>query len=919
MAKTKPVVLEPTMGPSSDAYQMLCNVVSRGGSLERRPRIVATEMGYSTNFGVTTGATAETVDGKVFSPEWRVTSVIDATLFSCQVPGRWGTGFVLNTYPVGVEGPHSNSDRAYYNAITTATKWAKAGAVGTGSTNYKTISNVSFMSSSGDPFTNASVTTPDTSSLSVGDKIVLGVSPHADDEYKNSRTLHDVNICLEGIDCEIIQGKIVALYVGKFVEAATLNGHADNTDLYFYHSYHDPGDPRVGYVRDANIYGTTTDDLPFQWYQQAAYWNRRIVPTYTDYMITGHNVGPLLVGGNASASINERDSVSLFTGFPLKMFGTNDTVDAISRLDPFASFYSLYSPKNAFAHVDRHSGQVIWYGFLDGENYALNGTLPAEDVILMESTGDISNARDTLIVRPYHIWYSEPGSPLSLSVVGWIPLTIGSHNKEIVGMADFRNGTAIFSHDTIHFMRGIGADTGSNAAARVVIGDGIGSDSPWSIKPIGEGVAFANTKGLYYLDRSGQVNEISGFRELFGSDGISCKRGPYHSYFDDTTSSDWNDSGDDLKRPMRAEPESGSYADLAYNTFDSHPWRVFKIDKSRINRAVAGVWDDLYLLFVSLDGDPYGEDNRLCLCWNWKESGAPSPRQAWRAGPTSVWLLPKNMGVRGWAYDGSLSTPFVMTRYGLAKFELNTGPDVCWTNTGSLNAVTLNETTPDFLPKVDVLTGEGYLNSIHASKPMPFILGQSRWMPETGDSFVTTNMIVQHETKHDVKQAASETWVYESYSETTGTVNYSGSSPTTGAEGGDVDNQMSIRIWGMQGEMLLSEGQNPATRFTFGKMRFTKCDIPPLQNLVARNSFKLWRGRHAQHHRHNYAFDTGFAPTEGDTQGEVRLPKSIRRASSARSGFSASRCAMQFSTASPDKILSVQAIMDSVAPRGEGA
>ena len=99
-------------------------------------------------------------------------------------------------------------------------------------------------------------------------------------------------------------------------------------------------------------------------------------------------------------------------------------------------------------------------------------------------------------------------------------------------------------------------------------------------------------------------------------------------------------------------------------------------------------------------------------------------------------------------------------------------------------------------------------------------------------------------------------------------------------------------------------------------MRFTKCDIAPLENLIVRAAgnlagFQGWRGRHQRH-------DTDVIGPSSD-DGTVRVSSGIRRASSARSGFSSSRCAFQFSTASPDKILSAQIIMDGVAPRGETA
>ena len=870
MAKIKPIALEPTMGVSSDTYRMLCNVVSRRGVLERRPRIVATSMGYSTSFAPSELATQVGTNNFAFAPQWRVHSKTSNDIVVIDPPG----GLTAS---------------ARY--ITTDYELQKVGT----SDNPKNISSISFGSG-------MATVTATGHGLVEGDKVYVyqadtGAAGPGVGEHVHSRTLYSVNTCLEGIDCEVIQGKIVATYIGKTIQTTTVTLYAQDVDTFFYHSYHHPGDPRMGKVRSASIFGSTKDDYPRNWYQQAAYWKRRIVPSFTDYMITGHNVGPKVVGNTTNASINEADSVSLFTGFPLKMLGDNQARTTIPRLDPYSSFYSLYSPKNAFAHVDRHSGQTIWYGFLDGENFTLNGTLPADDVLLMEAEGDINDARDTLITRPYHIWYSEPGSPLSLSVVGWVPLTIGSHDKNIVGMADYRNGTAIFSHDTIHFMRGIGADTGSNAVSRVIIGDGIGADSPWSIKSVGDGVVFANTEGLHYLDQSGGVREITGFSELFSETGVDCARGPYHQYF-----SNIGNTPD-----VTASDDSGSVANSAYGLTDSHPWRTFKIDKSRLDRAVAGVWGDLYLLFVSLDGDPYGEDNRLCLCWNWKESGS-SPRQGWKAGPTSVWLMPKNMGVRGWAYDGSLATPYVMTRYGLARFENSPGDDIPWKNTGptEANGSSLRDPPRHPLQTTESNSGYGYINSVlSAGSCRPFIMGQSHWMGETGDSFVTTNVIVQHETKADTYRGTGESWT----DALSASHVYNGGSSTTGCAGGDTDGKMRIRLWAMQGEMMQSSGN--MSSYPFAKMRFTKADIDPLENLVSREDFKVWRGRHSRH----------SAITWGplDTEGTIRLPGGIRRASSARSGFSASRCAFQFSTSNPDKIVSVQVLLDSVAPRGEGA
>ena len=871
-AQNSPTFMLPTMGVAQNTYRMLCNVLSSRGKMIPRPRIVATETGYSS---MSVGS-----DNMAFGPQWRVHSVTDADTVVLEPPG----------------GIASNGGTFMATLLPTSGEIQKVG------TNNATVN----ITSSSIDASNGLITLNLAAShlLSVGDKVFVyqadtGAAGPGVGEHEHTRTLNNIPLCLEGIDCEIIQGKIVSVFVGN-------NNSATDTSLYFYHTYNYPGDPRMGIYMDQTVFGSKKDDSPSHWYQQASYWTKRIIPTFSDYMITGYNVGPHVVGGldpdtGQLASINDGDSVTLFSGFPLKMMGSTLPFHTIARADPYSSFYTLNSPKNAFAHMDRHSGQAIWYGFIDGDRFNLTGELPAELALIMAYDSDITASRATVIARPHHIWYSEPASPLSLSIAGWYPLFVGSLNMEIVGLADYQNGTAIFSHDAIHFMRGIGSDVGSNAATRGSLHSGIGSDSRWSIKAIGDGVAFANKIGLWYLGKDGMVREIAGFKELFSAEGVDCSRGPYHEYFGDVGSTPANS----------AAIAAGTVADYAYNRFDSHPWRTIKIDKDRLDRAVAGVWDDLYLLFVSMDGDEYGDDNRLCLCWNWKESGAKAVSKtpwdsSWEAGPTSIWILPKNMGVRGWAYDGSLETPFVMTRYGLAKFEKAPGPDVVWKNTGPTESNGSTVRVPEHHPAHDINATDGYghLDTINPIENFPIFMGQSHWTPESGDKLVTTNVIVQHETKNDTLGSA-EAWT----DALSATHTYNGASPTSGCVGGDTDGKMRVRIWAMQGEMLQSKGN--FEDFPFSKMRLTKSDIDPLENLVSRSDFKLWRGRHARH----------SAITWGplDTEGTVRLPKGIRRASSARSGFTSSRCVFQFSTANPDTILSLQVMMEPTAPRGEGA
>ena len=142
---------------------------------------------------------------------------------------------------------------------------------------------------------------------------------------------------------------------------------------------------------------------------------------------------------------------------------------------------------------------------------------------------------------------------------------------------------------------------------------------------------------------------------------------------------------------------------------DVYPWKHFQVDKTRLDRAVGAVWGDHYILFVSRTIDDTGDDNRLALVWNWKENGF------------STWLLPKNMGVRGWAYDGTLSCPYVMTRYGLAMFDPDWTNDEAWVHS----------------------TSEVARNTIDTGIPIP-VLGQTHRFPATGDGFVVPHATVTH-------------------------------------------------------------------------------------------------------------------------------------------------------------------------------
>jgi len=899
MAAAPIIQVLPTMGRAADTqfrskashmpYRMLLNVVSRGGMLCRRPRIRAMDMGYSSSIGEGGSPAPEASDGLAHAPRWTImgdpsswvetATVADTDHMWFRPPGgllitasnvsRYVTTANTKVYQINDGGAHLVRD---VTGITVGTEGDFAGAV-------KLLLS-------------GELTSPSQGERVYAIQMLTGASPTTfTGEHRQSRNVWAINGVMEGIDCEIIGNTVVALYLSKYVGLTTVS--PTNTDLYFVHSLHHTGDPRFGKLQSQHKIGTIENDNIGSWYAASSYWKRRVFPSFSDYVIAGHGLGPEMAGAtkpnyaHLSTGYYEHDiqgSAILFSGVDAQMLADvksyrnldTNLVSTIERADPFATIYCVHSPKNAFMYTERNSGQSIWYGFANGDDFLLNSEVPAVTAMLGVPEGDISSLRDTLLVRDYDLWFSEPMRPLSISFTGLNSVNSGSRAPAVVGLADYRNGTAIFTNDTVQFTRGIGADSGTNAATRAIIHNGLGSDSRWSIKSVGNGVAFLNKRGLWYLGEDGQVQELSAFQELFSHSGIDCSRGPYHSQI--TADVDGPDVGDELV--------SGSSADKAYNEFEHHPWRSFKVDQSRLDRAVAGVWDDLYLCFVSLDGDDIGNDNRLVLCWNWKEN------------TFTTWLLPKDMGVRGWAYDGRLNTPYVMTRYGLARFEDCNQGDEIWYNEGPTdNDGTTPRTPGDIMMTSTTLPtspGVGYETKIHPNS-MPFMLGQTHWLPESGDAYVVPSVIMQHETKHDYVRSASWTRMNG------GSVTYTG---------GDDDFKMKIRVWSQKSEAVMTEFVSEA-HSGFMKMNLSNTEIKPLDNLVDESKFKVWR----DHHCRDKAATAGISTN--DNTAKFRVPNAIRRVSRARSGFQATRFAVQFSTSAPNKVLSFQVLPETTAPRGE--
>jgi hypothetical protein len=905
MAKTgsaSRITLIPTMGAMAETihktkgtyapYQMLLNVVSRGGVLSRRPRIRAMDMGYSTSFAPSDGQYTESSSNTTYAPRWTImgdpdgsnaetTSVADDTHVWLRPPG----GLVITAANIG---RYIDTNTRIHEPSSGAVKRISGLTVGTAGAAGLAAGAAGEFAGAVKAQLGSSLGTSTRGTRVHAIQIISGAASSAAGEHTTTRSIHPVNIVLEGIDCEVIGNTIVALYIGRNIQSSS---YTTNTDVYFYHSFHHIGDPRIGNVQAQSVAASTINDNIDSWYTAASYWKKRISPSFGDYLITGHGVGPEVVGAsvNAAGDYHDHDiqgSSVLFSGVDVQMFATaksyrnldTNGVSSIARADPYGTIYCTHSPKNAFMYTERNSGQSIWYGFANGDDFLLSSEVPAVTAMLGVPEEGLSALRDTMFVRNYDLWFSEPLRPLSLNFTGHNSVHVGSRSPDVVGLADYSNGTAIFTHDTIQFTKGIGAASGTNAATRSILHSGIGADSRWSIKSIGTGVVFLNKKGLWHLSTDGQVNEAVAFRGLFGMSGIDCSRGPYHAQI--TADVDGPDPGDEF--------ESNSHADNAYDEFEYHPWRNYKIDIARLDRAVAGVWDDLYLCFVSLDGDDIGNDNRLALCWNWKEN------------TFTTWLLPKDMGVRGWAYDGKMNTPYVMTRYGLARFEDCNQGDEIWYNTGpkTSDGSTFRQTGAIYATvPVPAQSGYGYETKIYNVPGMPFILGQSYWLPESGDSYVIPSVIIQHETKHDYDKA-NESWTRM------GPV---GGSATY--ESGDDDYKMKARIWSQKAELIMTEFVSES-HAGFMKMNFSNTGIKPLENLADETNFKLWRDRHCM---------SDSTPSIGtiDSGAKFRLPNSIRRLSRARSGFQATRFVVQFSTAAPNQIFSVSVVPGMAAPSGE--
>lgn len=648
-------------------------------------------------------------------------------------------------------------------------------------------------------------------------------------------TFTHYNRVMEGIDCEIINGRIVALHL-------TRTGSTKN--LVMGYTWHWPGDTLLGsdtiissggmhsdvailetdFGNGAQAYGTLGQ------YHAARYWDRRIVRSPDVFMIAGYGVGGDRFGSSVDSKTKENDSIPIWNATNLLMdqYPTDVTYGSdgasIPRVDASSQYYISHGPREAMAHVDR-LGQTLWYGFKN-IRYEFDGVAPAARLLIDATDVSFSPGDSGVILRPFDIMISEELLPQSLNLIGLFPLNQGaSSSDEIVGMAEGSGGTVIFTRNSIQSFNGIGSDRTSGSVR--ILSQTVGASSRHSIKAVNNSVYFANDNGLHVL-RDGNPLRIRAFDKLF-QEGVVADRGPYSEY-----------QGD-------ADGSPPSQTEMVKNeTWKCQPWQNYKVDKFRLDRAVAGVWEELYILFCSMPSHDVGDDNRLALVYNTV------------TGASTVWLLPKDMGVRGFAYNGDYPTPFVMTRYGLAKFDSVTGRDVGWKTSGTGASKTTVPENTDF--------------------PYPAVLMQSNMMPSHGvtGSTITPDVNITHTMRVD----------------------------------SSVDDDLKIRL-----QMWSNVADLAAAQATLDTNQFSTTDIGTLDGLF-KGTFSSWF-KEATNSGGSYAY---YANSSGGSVSERTITRyfsgEVVRTSTGRTHSQGSMHKFQMHTLNPITIHDVNTLIQVAATKG---
>jgi hypothetical protein len=679
----------------------------------------------------------------------------------------------------------------------------------------------------------------------------------------------------EGIDIEIVNGRILACYIVK--NEIQDSGGLDSLDLYRYQfvtSWHHSSYPKIGRAMGGEIVATrtvntsTSVSLPTNWskflYVASNWWNRRIAKHVDYFMITGKNVPRHLVVGNETVnqfvgetittpwlsntgsdsfvhsqpgisfdegadgakkivdntaigdfSGNDADAkdMALWDGTNLRFYVDPEVVTNRDKVDPFTSIYCTHGPRNALAYVDR-LGQWIWYGFTDGDTYTVDSEIPSDTVLLLKPDTDISSLRDSLTLKSYDVWYSDPMRPQTLPLTGLVSALNSGGSQKVTGLSEFGPGTVIFTPDTIQYVQGIGA---TDTFSRNIIHASIGCTSAHSIQAVSKGVGFVNDDGLYYLLEDRSVQKVSAFDELF-ADGVAVNRGPYDPM-----------QGVETRPWPLGLPSQGEAAGVFGAVADMNPWINYQVDKSRLHKAVSGVWDSKYLFFVSATEDEPGDENRLVLVWDHQTNA------------TSVWRLPKSNGVRGFAYDPELSYPYVMTRHGVAQFGSHKKKDLTWRSTGTLGA------------EYDVP-----------------ILGQTHYLPNDDSAWTAAEGIINHTTAH---------------------------SEDVNTTGGEIDYAMRMQMWASRNEQQLGAE-------TISTANINMADHGALDGLCDASAFNGWWN--------NFK----YSPDSGSTDETRWLDGPIHRTSYTRGSWTGIRHRLQYSTLSSGKVFSVTLVLKPTGPKG---
>tara|TARA_R100000808_G_scaffold23914_1_gene53805 strand:- start:2802 stop:4553 length:1752 start_codon:yes stop_codon:yes gene_type:complete len=574
-------------------------------------------------------------------------------------------------------------------------------------------------------------------------------------------------------------------------------------------------------------------------------------------------------------------------------------------------------------------GFPIWYGFQKLDVQEVQQALP-ETNAFNEGVPVQLRAGTKYFLDPGMIWYAESFKPNSLPAPGYMTAVAAARNPEVVGLSNTPHGTVCFTRDTIELLSG-----NYTASDFKTVHTGIGADSRWSILNVGSGTAFITKDGLHFMganEATGEgsaltVRRIKAFDELFGN-GVDFERTPYSDLV----------VGDSTTESVDDHPNTDSKYSQEFEKIDKHgslPMGTYRVDKNRLDRAVSGVWDDLYLCAVSRDIDQAGDDNRLVLVWNYKEDTC------------TVWLMPKNMGIRGFAYDGGITSPYFMTRYGLAQFGSTKEHDKpFWTyDTGAYGAFRVDiRSEVAFGEYGDAVNPGAYVDQdIKDMKPvassdrqvgddatkndqwgLPVVLaGQTNFLHSPG-AYVASQIMITHE-KHrfgwtrDAEPSGSGGW----------------RAPNDwGNFKKDDDTDMRVQIWGNQTDLEagsmnesfnVSDFSNQSSDYDMKSL--VSSDIGMLDSLYSGNNEKEFRAIRVHPVNTN-----GGSQTVDVTHGHVRYGSGsfsnsnqtpsrrmrgpLLRTSSARSHLQSTKQQVQFYTLDPGRVHSVVLQINPVSPPG---